>query len=149
MQGTPPLDSPPSSGATAPDGHPIVFFDGVCGLCNASVNFWVRHDRRHVLRFAPLQGTTAREVLHLEPDGNFSSMILWDNGREFRQSDAIWRVLRHVGGGWSLLGQLLRIIPKPLRNAVYHVIAQHRYQWFGKKESCRVPRPDERALFLP
>lgn len=129
--------------------HPIVFFDGVCGLCNRAIDFLITRDRRHVLRFAPLQGETSRRLLNLPPDADFSSMTLWDHGQVYLRSDAVWRCLAIAGGAWGLCGQLMRCIPRPLRNWGYNQIARNRYRFFGKKESCRLPKPEERELFLP
>lgn len=140
--------NPPANGISTED-HPIVFFDGVCGLCNRAVDFLVTSDRQHVLRFAPLQGETSRKLLNLPPDSDYSSMIFWDQGQAYRQTDAVWRSLVMAGGWWGFWGQILRFIPRPLRNWGYNVVARNRYRFFGKKESCRLPKPEERALFLP
>lgn len=129
--------------------HPIVFFDGLCGLCNRSVDFLVTRDRQHNLRYAPLQGETSQKLLSLPPDADYSTMILWDHGRTYQRSDAVWRCLTHAGGLWGILGQVMRCVPRPLRNWGYGFVARNRYRFFGKKESCRIPKPEERALFLP
>lgn len=144
---TPAEPANPSTMAAYPD--PIVFFDGVCGLCSHSVDFLISRDRRHVLRFAPLQGETSRQLLNLPPDSDYSSMVLWEQGRMYRQSDAVARALIHAGGFWGFVGLLMRCVPRPLRNWGYNLVARNRYRWFGKKESCRLPQPAERALFLP
>jgi predicted DCC family thiol-disulfide oxidoreductase YuxK len=127
---------------------PIVFFDGVCGLCNSSVDFVLRHDRRGRLKFSPLQGETAERLLPSEDRENLGSLVLWDGGRMFRRSSAVVRILWRLGPLWRLLGGLLWVIPLPLRNAVYRVVAGSRYRWFGKKETCRLPSPEERERFL-
>ena len=129
--------------------HPIVFFDGVCGMCNRAVDFLVTRDRHHHLRFAPLQGETSQRLLHLPPGSDYSTMYLWDQGRLYQQSDAVWRALSIAGGTWGFAGRVLRCVPRPLRNWGYGFIARNRYRFFGKKESCRLPKPEERALFLP
>jgi predicted DCC family thiol-disulfide oxidoreductase YuxK len=128
---------------------PVIFFDGVCGLCNRSVDFVMSRDRRRQFRFAPLQGETAREWLNIGPSDDYSSMVLVDNTGTYRQSDAVARVLRRLGGLWTVCGWLLFVVPRPLRNWGYALVARNRYRWFGKKESCRLPTPDQRALFLP
>lgn len=126
---------------------PIIFFDGYCGLCNWFVDFALSHDRRHALLFSPLQGESAKTRVHpLELD-KLESIVLWDNGQTYRQSEAILRALSHMGGFWRIFG-VLRIFPRPLRDWVYHFISLRRYQWFGKRETCRLPTPSERALFL-
>jgi predicted DCC family thiol-disulfide oxidoreductase YuxK len=125
----------------------IVFFDGVCNLCNALVDFLVRHDRRRVLRFASLQGNTARELLGPGAGENLSSVVFYQNGSISTESLAVIRILSRLGGPWGLLS-LLRVIPSFLRDPIYGFVARNRYRWFGKRETCRLPSPDERALFL-
>ena len=128
---------------------PIIFFDGVCGMCNAFVNLILRVDRRQTFLFAPLQGATAREMLPpLSDDAREWSMIYVDEAGVHDQSDASLEVYRRLGGFWRLVS-LLRYVPRALRNPVYRVIARHRYHWFGKKDSCRVPSQDEQTRFLP
>jgi predicted DCC family thiol-disulfide oxidoreductase YuxK len=128
----------------------LVFFDGVCGLCNFSVDFLCRHDRHGRLQFAPLQGETARARLHLAPgENNFNSIVLIDAEGTFRRSDAVWRALNHLGGVWRLAATLLWLVPRPLRNWGYDLVARHRYRLFGRKESCRMPTAAERSRFLP
>ena len=129
--------------------RPIVFFDGVCGLCAHSVDFVIRHDRQQQFLFAPLQGETARARLQQLSDTSLSSMVLLDRTREYRRSDAAWRVLVLLGGVWRIVGYGLRMIPRPLRNWGYSIIARNRYRWFGRKEACRLPTPAERGRFLP
>lgn len=131
-----------------PSDHPIVFFDGVCGLCNAAVDRLLRWDRRGVLRFAPLQGSTAERLLPARFTKHLDTLVLLDADGPHQRSEAALRALHHVGGPWRLL-TLLRMVPRPLRDAVYDLIARRRYQWFGRKESCRLPLPHERDRFLP
>lgn len=129
--------------------HPVVFFDGVCGLCNRSVNFLISIDRHKRLRYAPLQGETAAEKLPEDLRTDLSTMILFDSRGISRKSTAVARALMHVGGLWSLLGGLLWVIPAPLRNFGYSTVACNRYRIWGKHETCRLPRPGEQELFLP
>jgi predicted DCC family thiol-disulfide oxidoreductase YuxK len=133
----------------AKPGEPVIFFDGVCGLCNAWIDFVIRHDRRRTFRFGALQGVTARDWLDLASDATFDSVALADHTGIYWKSDAVWRILMQLGGGWRIGGYLLRLVPRPLRNWGYDFVARRRYRWFGKKETCRVPTPDERARFLP
>jgi predicted DCC family thiol-disulfide oxidoreductase YuxK len=127
---------------------PVVFFDGVCGLCNSSVDFVLRHDRMGRLKFAPLQGATAVRLLPAEDRENLDSLVLWDDGRMFRRSSAVVRILWRLGPSWRALGGVLWLIPLPLRNAAYRLVAALRYRLFGKKETCRLPSPEERSRFL-
>jgi predicted DCC family thiol-disulfide oxidoreductase YuxK len=127
---------------------PIVYFDGVCGLCNGSVDFLLRRDRAQVLCFTPLQGDIARERLGPQAQGDPDSFVLEDADGIWRRSDAALRIARHLGGAWRCLG-VLRVIPRPVRDALYDFVARNRYRWFGRKETCRLPAPDERSRFLP
>lgn len=141
----------PDQPATDPDegaADRIVFFDGVCGLCNHTVNFLLNHDKGGKLRFAPLQGETARKLLR-EDQRDLSTLVYRDGGRDWTRSSAVVRILWQLGGAWSLLGSLLWLIPLPLRNLGYRLVAALRYTLFGKRETCRLPTPEERARFLP
>lgn len=131
-----------------PQQAPTVFFDGVCGLCNASVDRLLRWDRRGVLRFAPLQGDTAARSLPTRLADQMDTLVLLDARGIHQRSDAALLALRHLGWPWGLLS-LLRAVPRPLRDLVYDFIARRRYRWFGRKESCRFPLPHERDRFLP
>jgi predicted DCC family thiol-disulfide oxidoreductase YuxK len=133
-----------------PDVDPaIVFFDGVCGLCNRFVDFALPRDRRRRLLFAPLQGETARGMVDRPDRESLKSVIVVDRQGSHRRSSAVVRVLRRLGGGWSVLGTLLWLVPKPIRDLAYQLVARYRYRWFGQKDACRVPTPEERARFLP
>ena len=129
--------------------HPIVFFDGVCGLCNTSVNWVMNRDRRKAFRFSPLQGETAAAILPKTDIESLHSMVLQLNGRIFRKSSAAVRILWQLGPLEKAAGTLLWLIPRPLRDVGYGIVARNRYRWFGKKETCRLPTPEERARFLP
>lgn len=134
---------------TAPPDPPIVFFDGVCGLCNKAVDFLVRRDRRRTLRYAPLQGETAKRLLPaLGTDRARWSMLLLDADGLHDQSEAALRVARQLGGLLRVLSWA-RVVPRFLRDPIYRFVARNRYRWFGEKESCRLPSSAERALFLP
>lgn len=133
-----------------PDG-PIIFFDGVCGLCDRFVDFVIARDRKGVFRFAPLQGETA--AARFGSQGPHSTdappTVLLAEGSVLKaRSDATLRILAGLGGPWRLAGLLL-LVPRTLRDGAYDFVAARRYRWFGKKESCRLPTPEERGRFLP
>ena len=129
--------------------HPIVFFDGVCGLCNRFVDIIVASDRDGIFRFAPIQGDTARALLPpLSEVPEAWSMAYLDEHGIREESDAALEVCRRLGGVWGLLS-LARVIPRFIRHPVYCTIARYRYRWFGKKDVCRIPTPEERTRFLP
>lgn len=128
---------------------PVIFFDGVCGMCNAFVDLMLRADHKHIFLFAPLQGSTALAMLPpLGNDAREWSMIYVDEAGVHNQSDASLEVYRRLGGLWGMLG-LLRFVPRWLRNPVYRLIARNRYRWFGKKDACRIPSKEEQLRFLP
>jgi predicted DCC family thiol-disulfide oxidoreductase YuxK len=140
----------PTNAPSAPEAEqPVIFFDGICGLCNRTVDFVIARDHSRLFRFAPLQGETAQRLLNITPDQPLNSMVLIDSDGIHHRTDAVWRMLVGLGGIWRFAGRLLRLVPRPLRNAMYNLLAQNRYRWFGRKVSCRLPAPDERALFLP
>lgn len=130
-----------------PDEPLVVLFDGVCGLCNSSVDFIMAEDRDRIFRFAPLQGESARRLAPDYDVNQMDSVALRDEDGLHMRSAAILHIGVRLGGLWrlALLGFL---IPAPLRDVVYDWVARNRYRWFGKKESCRMPTPEERSLFL-
>ncbi len=127
----------------------IVLFDGVCNLCNSTVQFVLRRDRRQRFLFAPLQSEKGRDLLQrhgLSPDF-LDSFVLVEQGRVFTSSSAALRIARGLPGLWPLLYAFIAV-PRFLRDAVYRWIARNRYRWFGRRDSCRIPTPEERSRFL-
>jgi predicted DCC family thiol-disulfide oxidoreductase YuxK len=129
--------------------HPIILFDGVCNFCNGAINFVLRHDKKGVFRFAPLQSQIGQKLL--EQYGlatkDFNSFVLIDNGKVYKKSAASLRVMNKLPWYWKE-AQILRIIPTPFRDAIYDFIAKNRYKWFGEKDQCMVPTPEIRGRFL-
>ena len=132
-----------------PADHPVLFFDGVCGLCNSAVDWLIARDPAGVLRFAPLQGETAKRLLPQSDRDGLDSLVLLDDAGRSRRSRAVVRALDRLGGRWRALSWALWLVPGPLRDLGYRVTSKARYAVWGKKESCRMPTPDERARFLP
>jgi predicted DCC family thiol-disulfide oxidoreductase YuxK len=127
----------------------LIYYDGHCGLCDRFVQFVLRRDRKARYRFAPLQGSTARERVPSDLDPETSQTVILEEGGRFRiRSDAALAILAGLGGAWRLAG-LLRVVPRPLRDAVYDLVARNRKRWFGRRAECRVPEPAERDRFLP
>lgn len=135
----------------------IVFFDGVCGLCNSFVDFTLARDRGSRFRFSPLQGETFTARLGPPPsrvgetgsnEARLASIVFWDGEQAHMKSEAVLRVVECLGGGW-LLARPLRLVPRILRDTVYDFVAKNRYRWFGKRETCRLPSDTERERFLP
>jgi predicted DCC family thiol-disulfide oxidoreductase YuxK len=127
----------------------IVYYDGLCGLCDRFVQFVLRRDRAARYRFAPLQGSTAQGRVPATLDPRASETVILEEEDRFRvRSDAALAILSGLGGAWRLTA-LLRVIPRPVRDAVYDVVARNRHRWFGRRAECRVPQPHERDRFLP
>lgn len=131
------------------DQSPILLFDGVCNLCNRSVQFVLKRDTHKKFRFASLQGKAGQELLQKFnlPLTNFNSFIVVEGNRFYTRSAAILRMLKILGGGWKLLYGFM-IVPRFIRDGIYNLIARNRYSWFGKREECWVPTPELRARFL-
>jgi predicted DCC family thiol-disulfide oxidoreductase YuxK len=129
--------------------QPIIFFDGVCNLCNGAVQFTIERDHKNIFRFASLQSEFAKTQLVpfninvLELD----SFIMLENGKIYQRSTAALRVAKKLNGLWPLLYGFI-IIPRFIRDAVYNYVAKNRYKWFGKEESCWVPTPELKSKFL-
>ncbi|MGP0564527.1 MULTISPECIES: thiol-disulfide oxidoreductase DCC family protein [unclassified Nitrospina] len=133
--------------AKANEQPPIIFFDGMCGLCNGFVDFLIRADKAQVFRFSPLQGEAAGRVLGTTGEYSLDSVVLVEGDRVSSKSTAALRIFRRLGGIWSLLWAL-RWVPLPVRDGIYEWIARNRYRLFGEKETCRIPSPEERTRFL-
>lgn len=125
----------------------IIFFDGVCGLCNGFVDFILKIDKHQSFTFSPLQSEYAAQ--HLEPEHikDLTSVVYLKNGKKFLKSRAVIEILSDIGGIWKL-AVIGKVIPDNLRNKAYDMVAANRYKLFGKKETCRLPTPEERARFL-
>lgn len=128
--------------------HSTVFFDGVCNLCNGFVDYLIRRDSAGVLKYAPLQGSTAKAKLPRAQSEDLLSMaFISADGKLYTESSAALKSIAALGGVYSL-ASLFFVIPKFLRDFVYRIVASHRYQWFGQKDTCRLPSPEERSRFL-
>jgi predicted DCC family thiol-disulfide oxidoreductase YuxK len=128
---------------------PVVLFDGVCNLCNSSVQFLIQNDKKKQLRFASLQSDFGQEVLRKFnlPQTDFNSFVLLEGEKVYLRSSAALRIAYYLGGFWNIF-QIFWIIPPFIRNAIYNFIAKNRYKWFGKKTECMMPSPELRERFL-
>ncbi|TWI02867.1 putative DCC family thiol-disulfide oxidoreductase YuxK [Luteimonas cucumeris] len=132
-----------------PDGHPVIVFDGVCGLCNGWVRFLLKRDRRQRYRFAAMQTGTGRGLLlanGLDPDDPMSFLLLDEMGAR-TDSDAIIAVLIGLGGAWRM-ATLCLLLPRVLRDPPYRWLARNRYRWFGRKRTCFLPDMTQRHRFI-
>lgn len=126
----------------------IIFFDGVCGLCNRAVDLLIRLDKKNIFKFAPLQGETAQSLLNVETISKKESVVLYDQGKIYKNSTAVIRILIRLKGFWKT-SYIFFIVPAFIRDFIYHWIAYNRYKWFGFHKTCRLPMPDELEKFLP
>ncbi len=122
--------------------NPVIFFDGVCNLCNASVQFAIAHDKNNYFKFSALQGDYAKTVLPaFNVDLNkINSILLVENNKLYTKSSAALRIAKNLNGLFPLLYGFI-IVPKFIRDWFYDIIARNRYKWWGKQESCWVPTP--------
>lgn len=127
-----------------------MLFDGVCNLCNGTVDFIIDRDPQARFRFAALQSDSARPLLARcgLPAQFLDNIVLVEDGACYLRSAAALRIARGLRFPWPLLYAFV-LVPRPLRDAVYDWVARNRYRWFGKRASCRMPTPALRARFLP
>ena len=127
----------------------ILLFDGVCNLCNGSVQWVIAHDKKGIFRFAALQSEAGQAALQqLGRDQiTFDSVVLIAGSKVFTKSDAAIEIAKQLGGFWAL-APVLKICPRFIRNKVYDWVARNRYRWFGKKAQCMLPRPEWKNRFL-
>lgn len=127
----------------------IVLFDGVCDLCNKSVQFIVKRDVADVFRLASLQSDFGQKFLeqHQKSTTDFDSIILIDeNNKFYTESTAALKIAQDLKGvKWM---RFFLILPKFIRDGVYRVVAKHRYKWFGKRAECMIPTPELKAKFI-
>jgi predicted DCC family thiol-disulfide oxidoreductase YuxK len=125
----------------------IVYFDGVCNLCNGTVQWVIKHDKNKRFKFAALQ-SKAGEELQQQYGGTLpDSIILNHENKLFVKSDAVLKIVS-LAGGWVALLAVFYIVPRFLRNKIYDFIARKRYTWYGKRISCMVPTPELQSRFL-
>lgn len=116
----------------------IVFFDGECKFCNQSVNFIIKHDKKQYFLFAPLQGKTAIEYCVNSENKMPDSIVLIENGKEYKYSDAALKIAAKLDGFWKIF-IVFFIFPSVVRDWLYKFVAANRYKWFGKYDHCMIP----------
>ncbi|MFC5045677.1 thiol-disulfide oxidoreductase DCC family protein [Aquimarina hainanensis] len=133
-----------------PNDKKIILFDGVCNLCNNAVNFIIKHDKNDMFRYASLQSDIG---IQLAKERNIDatkldSILLIDPGvAYYHKSSAALHIAKHLSGAYPLIYAGI-ILPKFFRDWMYDLIAKNRYKWFGKKNSCMIPTPQLKALFI-
>lgn len=132
-----------------PASQPVILFDGVCNFCDRSVQFVLHRDPKGIFKFAALQSAAGQRLLQERglPREEFQSIVLLDGDGVWQRSDAALRITRSLSGLWPLLYGFV-LVPRPIRDFVYGFIAERRYAWFGKKETCAIPSPETRSRFL-
>lgn len=129
--------------------QPVLLIDGECNFCHGTVRFVVAHERDHELRFGALQSEAGRPLLAgtgIDPDDSRTVVLLDDDGLHVR-SEAALRIATHLRAPWRW-ARVLRVVPRPLRDAAYDVVARNRFRWFGRRDACELPAPEIRARFL-
>jgi predicted DCC family thiol-disulfide oxidoreductase YuxK len=132
------------------EGRALLLYDGTCGLCDRSVQFVLRHDRRDRFRFAALQSEPVKRLvaeLGFDPERVDSMIFVDEDGVAARESTGALRTAARLGWPWRALAAAL-VLPRFLRDPIYRFIAHRRFRWFGHVDACRLPKPTERERFL-
>ena len=129
--------------------QPVIIFDGVCNLCNGFVDFIVRRDADGIFQFASNQSEAGEEILSQAGITDFEAdtIVLVQGGTAHTRSTAVLRIAGQLGLPWKLL-RVFVLVPAPVRDFVYRLVAKNRYRMFGKRDTCRIPTPEERSRFL-
>ena len=128
----------------------IILFDGVCNLCNGSVQFVIKRDKKDVFRYAAIQSEVGEQLIterHIDTNQVDSIILIEPGVAYFTKSDAALEIAGELGGLWKLTS-VFKWIPKSIRDVIYDFVARNRYKWFGKQESCMIPTPELKAKFL-
>ncbi len=128
----------------------IILFDGVCNLCNSSVQFVIKRDKNDIFRFASLQSEAGQKLANergINTSEIDSIILIEPQIAYYTKSDAALIIAKSLSGGWSFLGIFMGL-PKGLRDTIYDWVARNRYQWFGKKDQCMIPTEADKGKFL-
>lgn len=126
----------------------IIIFDGECNFCDQSVKFIIKRDPNGLYKFASLQSDIGKELLNKHNvQEDIDSFVLLEGGNCYFKSSSALRVCRNLKGAWKF-AYILLVIPRPFRDLFYGIVAKNRYKWFGKRDSCMLPSPEERKRFL-
>lgn len=133
-----------------PQDKKIILFDGICNLCESSVQFIIKRDKKDIFRFVAIQSELGQKIIkHIGIDtSKTDSIILYSPGKAYYyKAEAALLIAKELSGFYSLLGYL-GFIPNGIKNTVYDYIAKNRYKWYGKKDACMIPTPELKAKFL-
>ena len=128
----------------------IILFDGVCNLCNSSVQFVIKRDKKDIFRYAALQSETGQALVkqrHIDTSKVDSIILIEPGVAYYTKSDAALEIAQDLGGLWKLTA-VFTWIPTSIRNSIYNLVAKNRYKWFGKQDACMIPTPELKAKFL-
>ncbi len=128
----------------------IILFDGVCNLCNGSVQFVIKRDKKDIFRYAAIQSEIGQQLIterHIDTRQVDSIILIEPGVAYFTKSDAALEIAGELGGLWKVTS-IFKWIPKSIRDVIYDFVARNRYKWFGKQESCMIPTPELKAKFL-
>ncbi|MDG5786877.1 thiol-disulfide oxidoreductase DCC family protein [Evansella sp. AB-P1] len=126
----------------------IIMFDGVCNFCVGSIQFIIKREPHAYFQFASIQSKAGEKLFNdFSIPEDIDSLILIENNKYYLKSTAALRICRHLNWNWKLL-YLFIVVPRPIRDSVYSIIAKKRYHWFGKRESCMMPTPELKNRFL-
>ncbi len=132
-----------------PNAYLLVCFDGYCGLCNGTVDWLMRHDKKQRFRYTSLQSKYAQQLLaNYQLSELPDSILVLANGKVYTQANAVLLLLNELSGVWKMLAAIGKLVPISISNRFYRIIAKNRYRWFGKRETCRIPNASEKALFF-
>lgn len=132
------------------EGKKIILFDGVCNLCNSAINFIIKRDKKDTFRYASLQSEIGRKLIaerKIDTSKLDSILLIDPKVAYYYKSTAALQIAKQLSGLYPLLSVFL-IFPTFFRDWIYDIIAKNRYKWFGKKESCMIPTPELKALFI-
>lgn len=127
--------------------HDLILFDGVCNFCNSSINFILKNDTNNRFKFASIQSDTGKLYIEKYQLQELDSIIVITHNKALIKSDAFLHILSKLGRIYSV-SKIFKLVPLKIRNAVYDFIAQNRYKWFGKSNTCRIPTSEERSKFI-
>lgn len=125
----------------------VIFFDGYCGLCNGFVDFMMKIDRKGVFKFSPLQSEFAKSHVSAKDIEELKSVVVLIDGRTYKKAEAVLKALYLLGGIWKST-LLFNHLPDKILNYGYDLVAENRYSLFGKRETCRLPSPEEKSRFI-
>ncbi|CAM4066739.1 thiol-disulfide oxidoreductase DCC family protein [Lederbergia lenta] len=127
---------------------PIILFDGICNFCHSSIQFIIKRDPNAYFLFSSLQSDIGQSLLKQNKiPFTMDSMILIENGKVYDKSSAVLRICKNLSGLWKYM-YIFVIIPLPIRDLIYNIVAKNRYKWFGKKDTCILPNHEIRKRFL-